>query len=94
MVEVQGNMVHYPALRRRLSFGYAELKAASPGDEQSAVAMLLIAVVHALGGHKFHRLLFAVDIAQAARRISDPDGNGPRCRKARRRARGPHRAQR
>jgi hypothetical protein len=72
MVEVQGNMVHYPALRRRLSFGYAELKAASPGDEQSAVAMLLIAVVHALGGHKFHRLLFAVDIAQAARRISDP----------------------
>lgn len=71
MVEVQGNMVHYPSLRRRLSFGYAELKAVSPGDMQSPVTMLLIAVIHALAGHKFHRLQFAVDIAQAARKVTD-----------------------
>lgn len=73
MVEAQGDLVHYPSLRRRLSFGYAELKAVSEGAEPSPAGMLIVAAIHALGGHKFHRLQFAVDMLQAARHVVDED---------------------
>nr|WP_281493650.1 nucleotidyltransferase family protein [Ancylobacter koreensis] len=73
MVEAQGDLVHYPALRRRLSFGYTQLKAVSPDTEPSPAGMLLVAAIHALGGHKFHRLQFAVDLLQAARHVTDED---------------------
>lgn len=73
MVEAQGDLVHYPSLRRRLSFGHAQLKAVSPDAEPSPAGLLLVAAIHALGGHKFHRLQFAVDLLQAARHVTDEE---------------------
>src|SRR5690606_24845411 len=63
--------VHYAALRRRVSFGYAELKrceAASP-----ALARFFTVVVHATLGHKLHQLRMLVDILQTFRRLSEAD---------------------
>jgi hypothetical protein len=72
LVELHTNLVHYPALRRRVSFGYAELMQSGGGDPESFVALLMVAVIHASCGHKFHNLKLLVDVLQAARRIT-PD---------------------
>ena len=69
LVEVHGNLVHYAALRRRVSFGYDELtrcRAASP-----ALARLFTVIVHAILGHKLHQLKLLVDALQTFRRL-DP----------------------
>lgn len=71
LVELHGNLVHYPALRRRLSFGHADYLAASTASER--VGRLLVAVVHGACGHKFHRLNLLVDVLQAVRRLTGAD---------------------
>lgn len=71
LVEVHGNLVHYAALRRRVSFGYAELtrsKAASP-----ELARFCTVVVHATLGHKLHQLKMLVDVLQTYRRLRPGD---------------------
>ncbi len=69
LVEVHGDLVHYPALRARRGFGYRGLVAAGGGDPQAPAALLLTAIVHAALGHKFHALRLVVDVLQAARAL-------------------------
>lgn len=71
LFELHGNLVHYPMLRRRVSFGYKELVSAGRGDPEAPQALLSTAIVHAACGHKFHRLQMIVDVLQAARRLPD-----------------------
>lgn len=69
LVEVHGNLVHYAALRRRVSFGYAELQrcaAVSP-----ALARFFTVVVHATLGHKLHQLKMLVDVLQTYRHLGE-----------------------
>lgn len=76
LFELHGNLVHYPLLRRRVSFGYEELVLAGQGDTEAPEALLCAAIVHAACGHKFHRLQMVVDILQAARRLPDDRVDG------------------
>jgi len=69
LVELHGNLVHHRALRRRVSLGYAQLVNLA----DSVAGMLVVAIVHASCGHKFHRLLFLVDILQAVRALPDDE---------------------
>jgi len=71
LFEVHGNLVHYPLLRRRLSFGYRELHDISEGDVESPAALLATAIVHGIAGHKFHSLRLVLDVLQAARAIPE-----------------------
>ncbi len=73
MIELHGNLVHYPSLRRRVSFGYADFKKASQKEVDCPVALFMTAVVHASLGHKFHKLQLLVDILQAFRRLSEAE---------------------
>lgn len=73
LVELHGDLVHYPALRRRISFGYDRLVEAGSGVPDSPPALLMTAVVHAACGHKFHELRLLVDVLQAVRRLKGKD---------------------
>ncbi|MGN6489214.1 MAG: nucleotidyltransferase family protein [Devosia sp.] len=67
LVEVHGNLVHYAALRRRVSFGYAELKRSEAASPE--LARFCTVVVHATLGHKLHQLKMLVDVLQTYRRL-------------------------
>lgn len=73
LIELHGDMVHYPLLRRRVAFGRRELLLAGDGDGEAAGALLATAIVHATLGHKFERLVMLVDVLQAARRLPPSD---------------------
>jgi len=73
LIELHGDMVHYPLLRRRASFGRRELLRAGDGDGETGGALLATAIVHATLGHKFERLAMLVDVLQAARRLPPAD---------------------
>ncbi len=76
LIEVHTDLVHMPALRRRVRFGFEQLQIANGGQEEGRSSMaghLLTAVVHATIGHKFHQLKLAVDVLQAIRRLDDAD---------------------
>jgi hypothetical protein len=73
LVELHTNLVHDAALRRRLSFGFADHELASEGDLYPRVAWFLTAVIHAAAGHKFHKLQLLVDVLQAFRILSQED---------------------
>ncbi|NKB28988.1 MAG: hypothetical protein GKR99_16135 [Rhodobacteraceae bacterium] len=51
LIELHGDLVHYPGLRRRVRLGHGELMSLGPG---SATALFLTAVAHGALGHKFH----------------------------------------
>ncbi|MDX6806950.1 nucleotidyltransferase family protein [Terrihabitans rhizophilus] len=72
LFEIHGNLVHYPGLRRRRSFGYGDLLSVA-GSSKHPAALLMTAVVHATSGHKLHMLRLVVDIVQAARAIPEGD---------------------
>lgn len=70
MLEIQGDLVHAPGLRSKLSLGFAEL--CPQGDPEEAArpaARLAIAGVHAASSHHFELLRLVVDVLQAARRV-------------------------
>lgn len=71
LVEVHGNLVHYKALRRRVSFGYAEVMRC--GAHSLALARFFTCVFHATLGHKLHELRLLVDILQTFRRLNNDD---------------------
>ncbi|KAF0137004.1 MAG: hypothetical protein FD152_749 [Xanthobacteraceae bacterium] len=71
LVEVHTDLVHLPALRRRVTFGFREAEIADHGGTAIASGQLLTAVVHGAIGHKFHQLKLAVDVLQAIRRLGD-----------------------
>ncbi len=73
MVELHGDLVHDRMLRRRVSFGFDELRQVEAGVANSPAALLMTAIVHAAGGHKFHRLSLLVDVLQAARGLAAED---------------------
>lgn len=71
MIELHGNLVHYPSLRRRVSFGYDDFSKACQSEGDCPIALFMTTVVHASLGHKFHKLQLLVDILQAFRHLSD-----------------------
>lgn len=71
LVEVHGNLVHYEALRRRVSFGYAEVRRC--GAQSPALARFFTVVVHATLGHKLHELRLLVDLLQTFRKLDVDD---------------------
>lgn len=71
LVEVHGNLVHYEALRRRVSFGYAEVMRC--GEHSLALARFFTCVFHATLGHKLHELRLLVDILQTFRKLDADD---------------------
>jgi hypothetical protein len=70
LIELHGDLVHYPMLRRQVSFGYDRLAAIEDGVRNRPAALLMVAVVHAACGHKFHQLSLLVDVLQAVRRLT------------------------
>ncbi|MEN0000335.1 MAG: nucleotidyltransferase family protein [Pseudomonadota bacterium] len=73
LIELHTDLVHQPALRKRVSFNYDAFKAASGHSERSPIGHLMTAIVHGALGHKFHQLKLAVDILQAMRAIDEND---------------------
>jgi len=72
LIELHGNLVHDSGMRRRLSLGFRELQAIDDGETDTPAALLTIAIVHAAGGHKFHRLQLCVDVLQGVRALQTP----------------------
>jgi hypothetical protein len=73
LIELHGNLVHDTGMRRRLSLGFRELQAIDGGQTDTPAALLTIAIVHAAGGHKFHRLQLCVDVLQGVRALKSPE---------------------
>ena len=69
LIELHGNLVHYPLLRQRASFGLRALLEAGEGDSEAPAALLATAIVHATLGHKLDRLVMVVDVLQAVRNL-------------------------
>ena len=73
LIELHGNLVHDSGMRRRLSLGFRELRAIDGDATDTPAALLTIAIVHAAGGHKFHRLQLCVDVLQGVRALQSPE---------------------
>ncbi|TIT76048.1 MAG: hypothetical protein E5W57_20385 [Mesorhizobium sp.] len=73
LIELHGNLVHDTGMRRRLSLGFRELEIVDGGEANTPAALLTIAIVHAAGGHKFHRLQLCVDVLQGVRALQSPE---------------------
>jgi hypothetical protein len=73
LIELHGNLVHDTGMRRRLSLGFRELEIIDAGEADTPAALLTIAIVHAAGGHKFHRLQLCVDVLQGIRALQTPE---------------------
>ncbi|MCZ8547731.1 nucleotidyltransferase family protein [Mesorhizobium qingshengii] len=73
LIELHGDLVHDTGMRRRLSLGFKELRVIDGDASDTPAALLTIAIVHAAGGHKFHRLQLCVDVLQGVRALRSPD---------------------
>jgi hypothetical protein len=73
LVELHGDLVHDSGMRRRLSLGFRELLAIDGEATDTPAALLTIAIVHAAGGHKFHRLQLCVDVLQGVRALTSAE---------------------
>lgn len=73
LIELHGNLVHDCGMRRRLSLGFRQLKIIDGGEVDTPASLLTIAIVHAAGGHKFHRLQLCVDVLQGVRALQSPE---------------------
>ncbi|MER8372702.1 nucleotidyltransferase family protein [Mesorhizobium sp. M1406] len=73
LVELHGDLVHDTGMRRRLSLGFRELRAIDGEATDTPAALLTIAIVHAAGGHKFHRLQLCVDVLQGVRALQSAE---------------------
>ena len=67
LIEVHGNLVHNPRLRRYSSLDYADVLEAGGGEGSDATALLLVAGTHGAASHQFDRLQHVVDVLQCAR---------------------------
>ena len=65
--------MHDTGMRRRLSLGFRELAIIDGDAADTPAALLTIAIVHAAGGHKFHRLQLCVDVLQGVRALHSPE---------------------
>lgn len=73
LVELHGDLVHDTGMRRRLSLGFRELGIIDGEATDTPAALLTIAIVHAAGGHKFHRLQLCVDVLQGVRALQSAE---------------------
>ncbi|GLQ81428.1 hypothetical protein GCM10007881_49490 [Mesorhizobium huakuii] len=73
LVELHGDLVHDTGMRRRLSLGFRELAIIDGDGADMPAALLTIAIVHAAGGHKFHRLQLCVDVLQGVRALQSTE---------------------
>jgi hypothetical protein len=73
LVELHGDLVHDTGMRRRLSLGFRELGVIDGHVTDTPAALLTIAIVHAAGGHKFHRLQLCVDVLQGVRALQSAE---------------------
>ncbi|OBQ77236.1 nucleotidyltransferase family protein [Mesorhizobium sp. WSM3873] len=73
LIELHGNLVHDTGMRRRLSLGFRELQIIDGGGADTPASLLTIAIVHAAGGHKFHRLQLCIDVLQGVRALQSPE---------------------
>jgi hypothetical protein len=73
LVELHGDLVHDTGMRRRLSLGFRELGVIDGDATDTPAALLTIAIVHAAGGHKFHRLQLCVDVLQGVRALQSAE---------------------
>jgi hypothetical protein len=73
LIELHGDLVHDTGMRRRLSLGFRELGTIDGEAADTPAALLTIAIVHAAGGHKFHRLQLCVDVLQGVRALHSPE---------------------
>lgn len=73
LIELHGNLVHDSGMRRRLSLGFRELRTIDGDETDTPAALLTIAIAHAAGGHKFHRLQLCVDVLQGVRALQSPE---------------------
>ncbi|TPM36180.1 nucleotidyltransferase family protein [Mesorhizobium sp. B2-3-4] len=73
LVELHGDLVHDTGMRRRLSLGFRELGIIDADATDTPAALLTIAIVHAAGGHKFHRLQLCVDVLQGVRALQSAE---------------------
>ncbi|MEL6201802.1 MAG: nucleotidyltransferase family protein [Pseudomonadota bacterium] len=70
LIELHTDLVHQPALRRRVAYGFDQIDVQTGGNHK-AVEHLMTAIIHGSVGHKFHNLKLAVDVLQAMRHLSD-----------------------
>lgn len=70
LIEVHGDLVHYPGLRRRVRLDHATLTDLGP---TTPTAWFLTAVAHGALGHKFHALRLVLDVLQAFRRLDQAE---------------------
>ncbi|QND61309.1 nucleotidyltransferase family protein [Mesorhizobium huakuii] len=73
LVELHGDLVHDTGMRRRLSLGFRKLGIIDGEATDTPAALLTIAIVHAAGGHKFHRLQLCVDVLQGVRALQSSE---------------------
>lgn len=73
LVELQGNLVHTPDMRKHLSYGYFEHTAADRLGAPEPVKLLTTAVMHTACSNRFDSLRVLVDVLQAARQLESQD---------------------
>ena len=73
LVELHTNLVHFRALRKRISLSYEDYRIAGAEGDRPLAGHFVLAVMHAAAGHKFHQLRLLVDVLQASRALRDDD---------------------
>ncbi|MEM1378052.1 MAG: nucleotidyltransferase family protein [Pseudomonadota bacterium] len=73
LAELHTDLVHVPALRRRVQFGHEQMRIANDNGRRVNAGNFIVAIIHAAAGHKFHTLRLLVDVLQAYRALADAD---------------------
>lgn len=73
LIEIQGNLVHRPSLRKHAGFGYQEYLVANHLGTSPFIKLLITAVVHTAFSDKFEILKVLIDVLQACRKLSPSD---------------------
>ena len=73
LIELHTNLVHFRALRKRISLSYEDYRIAGAEGDRPLAGHFVLAVMHAAAGHKFHQLRLLVDVLQASRALRDDD---------------------
>lgn len=73
LIELQGDLIHSPRLRRHVRYGYREHTVADEMGAPETLKLLIAAVIHTSCGNKFNVLKVFVDVLQACRKIQESD---------------------
>ena len=72
LIEIHGDIVHRPALRRKVGLDLRALSLATDGGRHKVAGDFLVACLHGTAGHKLHALRFLTDVLQTARAMDEP----------------------